>query len=385
MAVCLKRLHPADIDIPQINRRIACIHPFGQHHAGTTGRLDTHRIEPCRDKEVAQLGRLAKDIAIIRRKALWPIEKGLDASRCQMRETVHRARQNGLKVVKILGQGIKFKVLGNAIHAPGFGFRLERSQQNLAGIFLVIGTFIRYAQNRQIGCQPVNTLGDNVEMLAGMQRHRYAGLCPDFACPHATGIHHIISFNRTLIRHHTGHPTIRLVNIGYLDALNDRHAEIAGTLGQRLGDVDRVCLAVLWQKDTTNHIIRLQSGITTGNIGRGNFVNFHPESPCHCRCPPQFFHTFISQRHGHRPVALDAGGHAGLGFQPEIQLLRIFCQPRHILCRTQLCNQPGRMPGGAAGQLLAFQQHNIAPAKFAKMIGDRTANHPTPDNDGTCL
>ena len=36
-SVGLERLHATDVDIPQIDWRIAGIHPFGEHHAGAAG------------------------------------------------------------------------------------------------------------------------------------------------------------------------------------------------------------------------------------------------------------------------------------------------------------------------------------------------------------
>ena len=60
----------------------------------------------------------------------------------------------------------------------------------------------------------------------------------------------------------------------------------------------------------------------------------------------------------------------------------IFGKPRHILRCTKLGNQACRMPCGAAGQLFAFQQHNIFPAQFSKMIGDRAADGTAARADG---
>ena len=45
-------MHPADINIPQVHRRVAGVHPFGKHHAGTACRLDADRIEAGGNKEI---------------------------------------------------------------------------------------------------------------------------------------------------------------------------------------------------------------------------------------------------------------------------------------------------------------------------------------------
>ena len=50
---------------------------------------------------------------------------------------------------EILGQLVEAEVLGDAVHAPGLGHGLEGTEHHLAGIFLVIGAFVRHAQDRQ--------------------------------------------------------------------------------------------------------------------------------------------------------------------------------------------------------------------------------------------
>ena len=222
-AVRLKRLHPPDIDIPQIHRRVAAVHPFGQHHAGPACRLDADRVEPGGNEEILQLRRLAKDIAVIRGKALRTVEEGLDAGFGKHRKTFHRLFKDRLEMVEILRQGVKLEILGYAVHAPRLGIRLESTKKNLASIFLVIGTFIRHPQHRQVRGQPVDPLGDNIEMLTGMKRHGDAGLGPDLARPHAAGIDNIIGFDRTLIGHHTGGAAVCLMDIGDFHTLDDLH------------------------------------------------------------------------------------------------------------------------------------------------------------------
>ncbi len=89
---------------------------------------------------------------------------------------LHGRLEDRLEMVEILGQLVELEVLGDAVHAPGFATRLERAQQDLARVFLVIGAFVRHAQDRQL-LQPVDRLGHDVEMLAGLQRHVDAQPC----------------------------------------------------------------------------------------------------------------------------------------------------------------------------------------------------------------
>ena len=74
-------------------------------------------------------------------------------------------------MVEILRQLVEAEILADAVHAPGLGDRLERPEQDLSGILLVVGAFVRHPQHRHRP-EAGDLLGDDVEMLAGMQRQR---------------------------------------------------------------------------------------------------------------------------------------------------------------------------------------------------------------------
>ena len=95
-----------------------------------------------------------------------------------------------------------------------------------------------------------------------MKRHCDPCHGADFTRPHAACIDHIICLNRPLICHHAADPAIILVNIGDLDTLDDLDPVIASSLGKRLGDIDRIGLAILWQPNAADRILNIQVRIT---------------------------------------------------------------------------------------------------------------------------
>src|SRR3546814_15261505 len=63
--VAMQRAEAADVDRPQIHRRLAARHPFRQRLAGTAARRDAEGVEPGADREIAELRRLAEaEIAV---------------------------------------------------------------------------------------------------------------------------------------------------------------------------------------------------------------------------------------------------------------------------------------------------------------------------------
>src|SRR6056297_1457161 len=70
----------------------------------------------------------------------------------------------------------------------------EGAEHHLAGVFLVIGAFIGHAQHRQ-GAEARDRLGDDVEMLAGLQRHVDAQHRAQLAAPHAGAVDHVFGLD----------------------------------------------------------------------------------------------------------------------------------------------------------------------------------------------
>ena len=46
-----------------------------------------------------------------------------------------------------------------------------------------------------------------------------------------------------------------------------------------------------------------------------------------------------------------------------------------------LADQPGGMPGGAAGELALLEQHDVAPAELGEVVGDARADDAAADDD----
>ena len=86
-------------------------------------------------------------------------------------------------------------------------------------------------------------------------------------------------------------------------------------------------------------------------------------------------------REGDRAALAVAGRLAGLRLEPAIQLRRVARELRHVDALAQLTDEPRRMPGGAAGELLALDEHDVAPAELRQVIGDGAADDAAADDD----
>ena len=226
-------------------------------------------------------------------------------------------------------------------------------------------------------------------MLAGMKRHRDIRHPANLMRPHARTIDNMLAFYRdslaTLRGNHAAHPAILLVDRIYPGMFDDRGTHGARTLGKCQRDIGRICLAVLLNPDSPGYIADFKMRIAVLRLGGRNLFDSNAIGTRHRGIAIQLFLALGSQRHGNGTGCPHTGGNAGFRLEIEIKIGRIFREPGHVGGGTQLPDQPRGMPGRAAGQLLAFQQHNVFPAKPGKMIGDRTTRHAPADDDDTGL
>ncbi len=324
-------------------------------------------------------------IPVVRREAFRSAEEFADAGFLQDRQAFHRAFQNRHEMVHVAGQLVETEIVGDGRHVHRNGVRLERAEQNFSGIFLVVGTAALIAQHRQVARQAFNRVGQNIIVLAGMQRHRNAGHQADIPRPQPGAVDHEIGLDIALVGGHAGDLAVGLVNIRHLDVFDDGRTAHARALGHRHRHVDRVGLAVLRQEDAADKIVRVCQRVHRLDVGRGQDIDIQTENLSHRCAALQFLEAFIVCGDGKTAILLETCRLPGFGFQPGEQFGRVLCEFRQILGGAELADQAGGVPGRAAGQLLAFQQHDIRPAEFGQVIGEGTSHRATTDDDNLCF
>ena len=145
----LKRLHAPRIEGREITGRHARLDPFREPPADAPRRLDSDRIEAGGDPEALDVAGGAEMKRLIGREALRPIEERADADVIERRNSVQRRLQHRLKMVPVVGKLVEAEILRNAIHAPGFGNRLEGPDQQLAGVLLEIDGTVLVTHDRE--------------------------------------------------------------------------------------------------------------------------------------------------------------------------------------------------------------------------------------------
>ena len=73
--IALERHHAADVDVPQVHRRVAIDDPFREHLPAPPADWMPIELKPAATKKIAKLRRFAEEVAVIRREAFRPVEE----------------------------------------------------------------------------------------------------------------------------------------------------------------------------------------------------------------------------------------------------------------------------------------------------------------------
>ncbi len=145
-------------------------------------------LNPQQTQKPGTFRRFAQMVGVVGRERFRPVEERVYARFRQHGHPRHCLFQNGFEMVEIFRQLVEAEIVGNVVQTPRLGVRLEGPEQHLARVFLVVGALVRHPQHRQ-AFEAVDGFGDDVEMLAGMERHGCADHLPDRMAPHARAVH----------------------------------------------------------------------------------------------------------------------------------------------------------------------------------------------------
>ncbi len=111
-----------------------------------------------------------------------------------------RIAHQDLEMVPVLGQQLEFEAVGNRIDVPGLRLRLESAHDETADLLLVVEVAVGVADHRHVGRDAGDRLGDEIEVLGGVERHVDAGETPEFARPLSGAVDDRLAGDRALRR-----------------------------------------------------------------------------------------------------------------------------------------------------------------------------------------
>ena len=372
---------PARVGLRQVDRRIAVHDPVGQHRAGARAAEEADRVEAGRHEVVAQPGRLAEVVQAVRGEALRAAEVQPDTGVGQDRQPLDHGFVVRAEVVPVLGQPGELGVRRDAAGRPRVTARLEEADHQPGALVLHVGVFRGGLDRGQAGRQARDRLGDDVVVGQRLQRDPDAEQRAELAAPHAGRVDHVLGLDAARGGVDPGHRVAVVPDAGDGGVLQDRDAKLAGPGGQRHRGVGGVAPAVVRVVHRAEQVTRVQRGEQLDRVVRGDQLGPDAVAVRGRRGPAQFRPAGLVIGQVQRAGALEARAEAGLLFQrledPQAALDDLPGAERGPGRR----DEPGRVPGGARGQLPAFYQDDVGPAAFGQVVRGAAASYPAPHHD----
>ena len=379
---------PARIAGPHVPFRGAFSHPFRQNLA-RPARLADAKGEDAGLEGIGHTRHRPDQGVAIRGIGDRPVDHLGQRRLFQQRHAGHRIGDIPFQPLQIVGEQLEAEilrkgiVLGHPMRAavPLIGSKIE------AHLFLpqVIAA-VDVAQERQLVAHlggPLRQFGNGVEqhVLMAHHHHRHVAAEPfaDLARIVAGGIDHDLAADVALwglddplvpLAPHAG---------GGAEALDPR-AQRPRALGQGLGELRRIDVAVIGVVQSPAEVVSFQEGVARAHLIRPQDVQVHALIATHARDALKLAQPLGAvpqpDRAGDMVVHRVVDGVAKAPIKLRRIALHVHDRPaggkgRHIACR---------MPGGPCGQLVLLQQDGIGPSGFRQMI-QRRCPHRAAAND----
>ena len=273
---------------------------------------------------------------------------------------------------------------------PGLRVGLEAPDDQAADLLLEVRVAVGVPHDRQVRVQTGDLVGDDVEVLRGVQGHGDADPVAECLGPLPRAVHDHLGLDVAPVGPDAGHPARPTGLLGGESRdphlLEDPDPSLTSPLGQRLGQVGRVHLAVGGQPDGAEQVVGAHHRPHRARLVRGEHPALHVVRRGVGRRPAQRHHPLLGARDDHATHLAVAGGQSGLGLQRLVQLGGVLHQPGAALGRAERAHQAGCVPRRPTGEMALFEEHHVRPARPREVVGGRRTDHPTADDHhpGTC-
>ena len=178
-----------------------------------------------------------------------------------------------------------------------------------------------------------------------------------------------------------GHGAVPLVDGRHLGLFEQGRARALGGGGHRHRGVSGDGLAVLRDVDGAHDVVGNDQGQPFAGLPRADLVNLDAKHAPQRYDVPELVHSPLGA--GDRDAAdlPEARGPARLGLQGGVQVNGVPGKLDQRLGGAKLGDQPGGVPGGAASQLPALQDHDVLPAQPGEVVGDTGARDASANHD----
>ena len=293
----------------------------------------------------------------------------------------------GAETVQVLLEQLVFRLGIGAVHIAGRRADLVGAEQQAPRLLphvpaaVALPQHAHFRQARGLARLDVRMgLGDDVLVFHRDHRHVEADHGPGPPGEVAGAGDHVLAGNVPLVGLDQPLPVGLLDDAGHGGVAVDGRAPLTGPAGQGLGQVGGLDIAVRRMLDGPDQVVGPGQGPDGLHLVRGEEVDFHPDGAGDAGVIAVLVHPVL--RPGEADVAhiAEADVQLRLGLEGRIEAHRVLVHLADGIAEIEQGQEPRRMPGGAGGQLLALQQHAVAPAHAGQVI-ERADPDNSPAND----
>ena len=289
-------------------------------------------------------------------------------------------------MIPVLVQQVEAEIGGQTIQRQALGIRFETPDQQSPDIVAGVETPVLVVQRGQMdaGAERLNFgdgLGQNVEMLAGIERHIGARHRRHLARPEPAGNNHLLGLDDMVAHFNARYPPGFPSQAGNSCVLKEAHPLRLCPFRQGKRHIRGIHPPVGGRPDGAHHVIRFDQGPQVPGMGGVDHLRFQPEGTAQRHLPIDIGKPILIRGEREAAGLYPTRGLPGLPLQLAVEVHRIVYEPGQCGRRPQSAHQSCGMPRGARGQFGTFQHHDVLPPLAGEVVGDRTTDHAATDDD----
>ena len=360
--------------------------PAGQLPAGAAGSGDAE-AEALGQPEVGEtVGRPDEGVAV-RRVGDGAVDAVLDAGAAEHGHPVDRRLDMGLQPLDIRRQKLLAEALWHAIHRPGRCALLVRPEDEaLALLAHVVGgvALPQHGHLRQARLlalfQLRDRVGDDVLVLDRDHRQVEAHHGTHLPGPGACGRHHRLAGDVAPRGLHQPLAGAGALDAGDLGVAVDLRPPVARALCQCLGHVHRRDMAVVGVEEGAYQPLQVAERPEVADLVGADQLEGDADGVRRAAVVAVFVHPLLVGGEPEVAGAVEAHRLPGFRLQLLIEVDRVLVQLADAVAHVEERQQPGRVPGGACGELGLLDQHDVGPAELRQMVEHAAADDAAADH-----
>ena len=369
------------VDLPQVERGPPIQDALRHRLPDAGGGDDAEGVEAGRDVVPVEPRHAAEQRPGVRCERLGAIHEVLNADPLEVRDPMECGVQEGLELVPVLGQLDERRRERGVSGIQRLRVRLETAEHQPARVPLEVDPGIQVANDGAGRRQTGHRAGDHVHVRDGLDRRRLVQHRADRRRPDPRAVDQRVAPNPpAVIEDDSGNPATAGLDGMDGRVLLDPDAVRTRALGVRHADIDRVGLAVFLHPETAAKVVHLEQRTSLLQLGSGRHRHAKSHPLADARDAGKLAHALLGLGQPDPAGAHVPGGLAGLGLELREELRRADREPGRGKGGAQRADDPGRVPGGATGQLVAFEhEHFVRPAP-AEVVRNAEPDHPAADD-----